>query len=913
MMKPASLSLALLLILTAVPAVFGQTKPQDTAVNEAVYRQANVILLRQKLTDARAAQERGALPTAAKMYDEAWALVQKIGSGVDAEREQTAAGLATVRLNLAKAAQHKGNYGEARVQVDDVLRVDPSNAAAIEFKTANEKLLAESRGRRPSEEVQNQVPAIIEEKVKASTLVHDGKLLYEMDKLDEADAKLKLALQQDPHNEAALYYLNLVSEAKYIRASKLHEVTMRQDIRAVEQAWANPRKGELLPVPNPYATNRLVQTGQGRQSIILKLDRIRLDNVRYDGLPLSEVIVNLNDEAKKRDPEKRGINFLLNQNPDMAAGAVAAPTAAPVLGPDGQPLPAPPPETVDMGAISIKINPALTDIRLADVLDAIVSVADRPIKYSILDYAIVFSLKARETPALEVRTYHVDPNTFYQGLQGVGAFVFGESSNVGQNNGGGGGFGGGGGGGGFSGGGQNNQNTISGSVISRVSVAPGGITGGRNGGGGGGQQTGQGGGGGGLRFLTTTNSTEDVSRAAMNYFQGLGVDLDPVRNPGKALFFNDRQGLMVVRATSQDLDIIEVAIQILNVVPPQVNIKSKFVEISQNDTKALGFDWYLGNVLMNNGSIVGAGGTAPSYNGTPTAANPLGAFPGNPLAVPPTTIPPSTTDGLLTSGLRNPQTTLFTLTGILTDPQFRMVIKALQQRQGAELLAQPEVTTTSGRQAQMKAAEVKSIITQFGFSQQTGGTGGSVGNGTTVQTPGTAFIYPVPEQMELGPVLDVIPCVLSDGFTINLTVIPTLTEFAGYDNPNEVTASGLLTTGAFPGGAVLVPTVLPVFRVRQVVSAVNIWDGQTLVLGGLLAETVTTIKDQVPMLGDLPLVGRFFRSESKNTAKKNLLIFVTPTLIDPAGNRLHSDDEMPFAQNAIPAQPPTTASTAEKK
>jgi general secretion pathway protein D len=84
---------------------------------------------------------------------------------------------------------------------------------------------------------------------------------------------------------------------------------------------------------------------------------------------------------------------------------------------------------------------------------------------------------------------------------------------------------------------------------------------------------------------------------------------------------------------------------------------------------------------------------------------------------------------------------------------------------------------------------------------------------------------------------------------------------------------------------------------------VNVWDGQTVVLGGLLSETVTTIKDQVPMLGDLPLVGRLFRSESKSTAKKNLLIFVTPLLIDPAGNRLHTDDEMPFAQNAIPAQP----------
>ena len=257
MIKAATLSLALILLLTAAAAVSAQTPPEEAAVNEAVYRQANRITLRQKLAEARAAQDRRALASAAKLYDDAWELVQKIGSGVDAERDQTIAGLAAVRLELARAAQGHGDYKEARTQVDDVLRVDPTNAAAIEFKSGNEKLLAEQRGTIPSEEVRSQVPAIMEEKVKASTLVQDGKLLYEMGKLDEADAKLKQALKQDPHNEAALYYLNLVSEAKYMRAAKLHEVTMRQDIRAVEQAWANPIKREVLPVPNPYARTNL--------------------------------------------------------------------------------------------------------------------------------------------------------------------------------------------------------------------------------------------------------------------------------------------------------------------------------------------------------------------------------------------------------------------------------------------------------------------------------------------------------------------------------------------------------------------------------------------------------------------------------------------------------------------------------
>src|ERR1039457_4204912 len=445
MIKAATLSLALILLLTAAAVAPALTPPEEAAVNEAVYRQANRITLRQKLAEARAAQDRRALASAAKMYDDAWELVLKIGSGVDAERDQTVAGLTAVRMELARATQGHGDYKEARTQVDDVLRVDPTSAVAIEFKNGNEKLLAEQRGRIPSEEVRNQVPAILEEKVKASTLVHDGKLLFEMDKLDEAESKLKMALRQDPHNEAALYYLNLVSEAKYMRASKQHEVTMRQDVRAVEQAWANPVSRELLPVPNPYARTNLVCTGQGRQTIISKLDRIRLDTVKYDGLPLGEVVINLNDEAKKRDPEKRGINFLLNQNID-SSGPTAA--ALPMLGPDGQPLPAAPVDQVDMTAMTIKINPALNDIRLADVLDAIVKVFRKPIKYSIEDYAVIFSLKARETTPLYVRTFKIDPNTFYQGLQNVGAMSFGASYNVGQSSSGsGGGLGGGVGGG----------------------------------------------------------------------------------------------------------------------------------------------------------------------------------------------------------------------------------------------------------------------------------------------------------------------------------------------------------------------------------------------------------------------------------------------------------------------------------
>ena len=78
-------------------------------------------------------------------------------------------------------------------------------------------------------------------------------------------------------------------------------------------------------------------------------------------------------------------------------------------------------------------------------------------------------------------------------------------------------------------------------------------------------------------------------------------------------------------------------------------------------------------------------------------------------------------------------------------------------------------------------------------------------------------------------------------------------------------------------------------------------------LGGLITDNVTRVKDQVPVLGDLPWVGRLFRSEQNKSSKQNLLIFVTPTILDPAGNRVHTDEELPFSRESFPLQPTAPA------
>ena len=182
--------------------------------------------------------------------------------------------------------------------------------------------------------------------------------------------------------------------------------------------------------------------------------------------------------------------------------------------------------------------------------------------------------------------------------------------------------------------------------------------------------------------------------------------------------------------------------------------------------------------------------------------------------------------------------------------------------------------------------------------------------GVQVQTiqnnPGTSAITFDTSPVETGPILDVVPYVLSDGYTINLALIPSLTDFNGYDTPPVIPA----VTGNL--NVVQLPVLLPDFTVRQVVTTVNVWDNQTVVIGGLISSQVQSTKDKVPIIGDVPMFGRLFQSASKQTTKKNLMIFVTATIVDPAGNRAHSDEELPFAQSTVPTQPPGAGQVTEK-
>ena len=399
MTKAVTITIGMLLLVAAVAPLQAQPTPTKLAEAEAVRREEAKILLRQKMSDAQEAQRVGRLVEASKLYEEAYMLGQYVGEVVEDENRQVLTGLVAVRMELAEQAQKSGNYEEADVQVTRVLKVDPKNVFANAFKSRNDKLVEGIKGMAPGKEVLAQATEIKQERIKNAQLIQEGRFFYEMGKLDEAEARLKQAVKEDPSNKTAYYYLNQVLELKQADEDRKRGYVSRNALVEVKQAWNNPVLRDLLPRANPFATTNLIHTGKGRGSIKSKLDRIRLQETPpFDGLVLSEVIKYLRDESIKRDPDKKGVNFLINPHVDAAVlqGAVT-------IDPNtGLPVPTAPQEAPDINGATVKIG-AMTDITLANLIDAIIKSSDQQIKFSVEDYAVVFSRKTPEAVQLFTR------------------------------------------------------------------------------------------------------------------------------------------------------------------------------------------------------------------------------------------------------------------------------------------------------------------------------------------------------------------------------------------------------------------------------------------------------------------------------------------------------------------------------
>ncbi len=341
----------------------------------------------------------------------------------------------------------------------------------------------------------------------------------------------------------------------------------------------------------------------------------------------------------------------------------------------------------------------------------------------------------------------------------------------------------------------------------------------------------------------------------------------------------------------------------------QVEIESKFMEVQEGALEELGVTWNLSRrgiprvnpgtgapVLDVNGrqifdaqeTYTSGGVTRPLVTAFPSTSN------SNALVIKDPAISLSETDPNQTQGqLRVPVSpttipggvqlaatanALANIVGFVGEFDVTAAIRALSQRQGTDLLSSPKLTVLSGNPANITVAQELRYPQSYGEIQSQVGTGAVAGGaaGVTI-TAGTPQEF---TSRNVGVELKVTPTVEEDDYSISLDLNPRVTEFEGfveYGGPS-VAISGTTTVTVPPG------FYQPIFSVRDISTKVTIWDGATLVMGGLTREEVKKVNDKVPFFGDIPLVGRLFRSKGESSQKRNLLIFVTANLVSPGGS-----------------------------
>ncbi|MGI9113886.1 MAG: type II secretion system protein GspD, partial [Chthoniobacterales bacterium] len=336
--------------------------------------------------------------------------------------------------------------------------------------------------------------------------------------------------------------------------------------------------------------------------------------------------------------------------------------------------------------------------------------------------------------------------------------------------------------------------------------------------------------------------------------------------------------------------------------------------------KELGFDWLLGQFNIGNQRVFGGGGVSGNGTAVNGANFPFVTPGGNVVGQFPVTagnrsgdfaISANAIDALIlgTGGAATVAPGIFGLSGVFTDPQFQVVIRALNQKKGVDLLSAPRVTTKSGQRAVIEIVREFRYPTQFQPPQIPQTVGSNFGNSSSIFNPITGAFsnsgnssgnFPVTpttptafETRNTGVTLEVEPVVGPDGVTIDLNLIPQVVEFEGfinYGSPIQTTSTNILGQTITN---VLTPNIInqPIFSTRKVTTSVSVWDGQTVVLGGLMREDVQKTEDRTPIIGDIPIVGRLFRTNSEQHIKRNLVIFVTARLVNPAGQPINTTEE----------------------
>lgn len=342
--------------------------------------------------------------------------------------------------------------------------------------------------------------------------------------------------------------------------------------------------------------------------------------------------------------------------------------------------------------------------------------------------------------------------------------------------------------------------------------------------------------------------------------------------------------------------------------PVMIKLSVTMISVQQTRLEELGFDWLLNPVALDNsGNVFASGGTVGNTGGrtggdliTPVNGTAVNGIPLNSTA--------TVSDGLLTNGNRSGATAIngnsidglinnpdrgtqqtsvapgiLALTGLFNNTQIQMVMRGLNQKKGVDLMAKPSVTTRSGQQSSVKVIREFIYPTEYEPPELPNSVGSNGGSGGTFPvTPATPTAF---QKRDVGIQLDVLPVADADKQYIDVTLNPSFIDFDGfvnYGSPINTTTIGLLGQSQV---TTLTPNriLMPIFSKQAVSTNIRIADGATIAIGGLLKEETQIVEDKTPVLGDLPIIGRLFKSTSKQPVSTAIVFLVNVELMDPTG------------------------------
>ena len=675
-------------------------------------------------------------------------------------------------------------------------------------------------------------PAFASKREEVKTLLNQAEGYLATGRNDLALRRYEQVLDLDPYNTAARNGMEMVNKQRKTYYENAYNETRSRMLWLSDRAWERPVKKMTATGRDTDGSSFGTNTAAGSKDVINnKLNKIIIDRIDLDQASIREVVDFLKQKSRQLDTS--------TEDPKKKGVNIVLKidSQSPVaLSTDEQV--AEPTTTPDT-----KISISLKNVPLIEAVRYMTEIAQ--LKYKIEPFAVSIIPQAENTEELVTKEYRVPPG-----------FI---PASAGE------------------------------SVPSRPLP--------------GGQATGD------------ANTRIKGTRDAAKYFADQGVAFPT----GASAIYIPSGSKLIVKNTQAAVDLIDTIVEgATGVAPIQVEIESKFVEITQDNLNELGFDWLLGPFSIG-GGVYGDGGTRAGAQDLSTqyyANYPFGNVGANPLTAGNRNGIGTSYNSAITANSLNallggiPQGTnvaspgVFGLAGVFTNPQFQMVIRALSQQKGVDLMSAPKVTTKSGIKATIKVIREFPYPTAFNppqvptpATEQDGFTPSGVVITSGAVTPSTPSEF---EIRNLGVTLEVEPQVGADNYTIDLSLSPEVVEFDGFVNygspingprydPASIAAGN--PSGITP--FVLTPNVInqPIFSVRKVTTSVSIWDGQTVALGGLIREDVQKVNDKVPILGDIPLAGRLFRSNVDQKIKKNLIVFVTARLMNAEGQPLLQQDD----------------------